>query len=271
MTHEFKVEDMTCGHCVSRASRSRCTRSIPEATVATDLASRTVAVDGAADRRDYGIRDSRCRLHAAARGRSLSRGAHPMKAKYFELAEARSDGLVQHRARRRGLGRVGEDDPPLRIGLGLLPTAGAHATPATGIYRRQPTCTRCASSAAPATSASRSKEIGELLGAVAATAGARARDVKQHRARRTSPGLDSEASRELQAMQRHARATSRSYCHGDDRPDCPILEDLAAEHDAQCHHGKRPTVRGARAHGGEPSAPASARGRTSASRTKRFS
>lgn len=52
MTHEFKVDDMTCGHCVSRITKSLHTFD-PEATVAIDLASRTVAVDGAADRGDY--------------------------------------------------------------------------------------------------------------------------------------------------------------------------------------------------------------------------
>jgi len=52
MTHEFKVDDMTCGHCVSRITKSLHVFD-PEATVAIDLASRTVAVDGAADRSDY--------------------------------------------------------------------------------------------------------------------------------------------------------------------------------------------------------------------------
>ena len=52
MTHEFKVDEMTCGHCVSRITKSLHTFD-PAATVATDLASRTVAIDGAADRKDY--------------------------------------------------------------------------------------------------------------------------------------------------------------------------------------------------------------------------
>jgi copper chaperone len=52
MTHEFKVDDMTCGHCVSRITKSLHAFD-PEVTVAIDLASRTVAVDGAADRKDY--------------------------------------------------------------------------------------------------------------------------------------------------------------------------------------------------------------------------
>lgn len=52
MIHEFKVDDMTCGHCVARLTKSLHTFD-PEATVSIDLASRTVAVDGAADRGDY--------------------------------------------------------------------------------------------------------------------------------------------------------------------------------------------------------------------------
>ena len=35
--------------------------------------------------------------------------------------------------------------------------------------------------------------------------------------------------REMQAMRRTLVALAE-HCHGDDRPDCPILEDLAGEH-----------------------------------------
>lgn len=52
MTHEFKVDDMTCGHCVSRITKSLHAFD-RDAKIAIDLASRTVAVDGAADRDDY--------------------------------------------------------------------------------------------------------------------------------------------------------------------------------------------------------------------------
>lgn len=38
---------------------------------------------------------------------------------------------------------------------------------------------------------------------------------------------------ELQAM-RDALAHLSAHCHGDDRPDCPILEDLAAGPNAHC-------------------------------------
>jgi copper chaperone len=59
MAHEFQVGDMTCGHCVSRVTRSLQTFD-PAATVVIDLAGRRVTVDGAAGRDDYAyaIRDA---------------------------------------------------------------------------------------------------------------------------------------------------------------------------------------------------------------------
>ncbi len=59
MTHEFKVHDMTCGHCTSRVTRSLRTFD-PDANVSVDLASHRVVIDGAADRDEYAfvIRDA---------------------------------------------------------------------------------------------------------------------------------------------------------------------------------------------------------------------
>jgi copper chaperone len=59
MTHEFKVEDMTCGHCVARLTKALRTFD-PQATVVFDLAAASLAVDGAARRDDYAyaIRDA---------------------------------------------------------------------------------------------------------------------------------------------------------------------------------------------------------------------
>jgi Cu(I)-responsive transcriptional regulator len=111
------------------------------------------------------------------------------------------------------------------------------------------------------------KEIGALVGLWQNRRRASS-DVKKLAARHTRQ-LD-EKIRELQAM-RDSLAHLAEHCHGDDRPDCPILEELAAEHNAQCDQGKRSTVRGARTNGGEPSVLASARSQTSASRSKRFS
>jgi copper chaperone len=59
MTHEYKVDDMTCGHCVSRVTKKLRTFD-PDAQINIDLASRKVSVDGAAGRGDYAyaIRDA---------------------------------------------------------------------------------------------------------------------------------------------------------------------------------------------------------------------
>jgi copper chaperone len=59
MTHDFKVEDMTCGHCVSRVTKKLQTFD-PDAQVTIDLASKKVSIDGAAGRADYAyaIRDA---------------------------------------------------------------------------------------------------------------------------------------------------------------------------------------------------------------------
>lgn len=61
MIHEFKVDDMTCDHCVSGITKLLRTFD-PQAIVAIDLASRTIAIEGAADRADYAyvIRDAGC-------------------------------------------------------------------------------------------------------------------------------------------------------------------------------------------------------------------
>jgi Cu(I)-responsive transcriptional regulator len=40
---------------------------------------------------------------------------------------------------------------------------------------------------------------------------------------------------QMQAMQRTLQELARR-CHGDDRPDCPILDDLAAPGDSMCQH-----------------------------------
>ena len=52
MTYQFTVEDMTCGHCVTRVTEALRERD-PRAKVSIDLDVRKVAVDGAAPRSDY--------------------------------------------------------------------------------------------------------------------------------------------------------------------------------------------------------------------------
>lgn len=67
---------------------------------------------------------------------------------------------------------------------------------------------------------------------------------QQHRPSREVKRLALEHVRELEAKIAEMEAMKRTlqtladHCHGDNRPDCPILEDLAAEHpepDAHCH------------------------------------
>lgn len=59
MTYEFRVEDMTCGHCVARVTKKLQTFD-PDAKVGIDLAAQRVTIDGAAGRGDYAyaIRDA---------------------------------------------------------------------------------------------------------------------------------------------------------------------------------------------------------------------
>lgn len=52
MAYEFKVDDMTCGHCVARVTRAL-KGADPAARVAIDLPAHTVTVDGAGDRDEY--------------------------------------------------------------------------------------------------------------------------------------------------------------------------------------------------------------------------
>jgi Cu(I)-responsive transcriptional regulator len=67
---------------------------------------------------------------------------------------------------------------------------------------------------------------------------------QQHRPSREVKRLALEHVRELEVKIAEMEAMKRTletlaeHCHGDNRPDCPILEDLAAEHPAspeQCH------------------------------------
>lgn len=162
-----------------------------------------------------------------------------MKTKYFELSDARSDGMLN-------IGRAalasGVSAKMIRHyeSVGLLPAAG-RTVAGYRIYRDSDVHTLRFIRRARDLGFSM-KEIGALVGLWKNRARASG-DVKKLAARHTRQ-LD-EKIRALQAM-RDTLAHLAEHCHGDDRPDCPILEDLAAEHDAECHHGKRPTVRGAR-------------------------
>jgi Cu(I)-responsive transcriptional regulator len=169
-----------------------------------------------------------------------------MKTKYFELAEARSDGLFN-------IGRAAEASgvsaKMIRHyeSVGLLPAAG-RTVAGYRIYRDADVHTLRFIRRARDLGFSM-KEIGALVGLWQNRKRASA-DVKKLAARHMRQ-LD-EKIRELQAM-RDSLAHLARHCHGDERPDCPILEDLAADH-AACSHEKRPSTRGVRAHCAEASA-----------------
>ncbi len=52
MSIEFKVDDMTCGHCVARVTRAL-KDADPAVRVAIDLPAHRVTVQGSAEREDY--------------------------------------------------------------------------------------------------------------------------------------------------------------------------------------------------------------------------
>ncbi len=52
MSIEFKVDDMTCGHCAARVTRAL-EAADPAARVTIDLPSHTVSVEGGAGRDEY--------------------------------------------------------------------------------------------------------------------------------------------------------------------------------------------------------------------------
>ncbi|HEU0202050.1 MAG TPA: heavy-metal-associated domain-containing protein [Burkholderiaceae bacterium] len=52
MRHEFKVEDMTCGHCVAGVTKA-VKGADPGAEVAIDLSAHSVKIDGAGKRSLY--------------------------------------------------------------------------------------------------------------------------------------------------------------------------------------------------------------------------
>jgi hypothetical protein len=84
------------------------------------------------------------------------------------------------------------------------------------------------------------KEIRDLLGLWRNRRRASA-DVKRL-AERHLKDLDQKIA-EMQAMRR-TLVNLTEHCHGDDRPDCPILDDLAGspDHGSHCGHGTQPPI-----------------------------
>ena len=164
-----------------------------------------------------------------------------MKAKYFELSEARSDGLMN-------IGRAAEASgvsaKMIRHyeSIGLLPAAG-RTVAGYRIYRDGDIHTL--------RFIRRARDLGFSMKEIAALVGLwrngrRSSGEVKKLAGQHMRDLDQKI-RELQAM-RDALAHLAEHCHGDDRPDCPILEDLASGHPADCGHGGHLASRGARSH-----------------------
>lgn len=144
----------------------------------------------------------------------------PKPPKYLELGEARSDGLMN-------IGRVAEaagvSTKMIRHyeSIGLLPAAGRTLAGYRVYSERDVHVLRFIRRARDLGFGI--KEIAELLGLWNNRRRASA-DVKrlagQHMAH-----LDAKIG-EMQSM-RDTLAHLASHCHGDERPDCPILEDLS--------------------------------------------
>jgi Cu(I)-responsive transcriptional regulator len=145
-----------------------------------------------------------------------------MKSKYFELAEARSDGLLNIG---RAAAASGVSAKMIRHyeSIGLLPAAG-RTVAGYRIYRDSDVHTLRFIRRARDLGFSM-KEIAALLG-LWRNRGRASADVKKLAARHMLE-LD-EKIVELQAM-RDTLAHLAQHCHGDQRPDCPILEDLASD------------------------------------------
>jgi MerR family copper efflux transcriptional regulator len=164
-----------------------------------------------------------------------------MKTKYFELSEARNDGMMN-------IGRAAEASgvsaKMIRHyeAVELLPAAG-RTVAGYRIYRD--------SDVHVLRFIRRARDLGFSMKEIAALVNLwqnRRRssgDVKKLAARHMRQ-LE-EKIRELQSM-RDTLAHLAQHCHGDERPDCPILDDLASDHAAHDRHGKKTASRAVRAH-----------------------
>jgi Cu(I)-responsive transcriptional regulator len=155
-----------------------------------------------------------------------------MKSKYFELAEARSDGLLNIG---RAAAASGVSAKMIRHyeSVGLLPAAG-RTVAGYRIYRDSDVHTLRFIRRARDLGFSM-KEIAALLG-LWRNRGRASGDVKKLAARHMRE-LD-ERIAELQAM-RDTLAHLAQHCQGDQRPDCPILEDLASDRAPRSGRGSK--------------------------------
>ena len=159
-----------------------------------------------------------------------------MKVRYFELSEARSDGMMN-------IGRAAEASgvsaKMIRHyeGAGLLPAAG-RTLAGYRIYRETDVHTLRFIRRARDLGFSM-KEIGTLVGLWRNRV--RTSEEVKKLAIRHMRHLDEKIG-ELQAM-RDTLAHLAQHCHGDERPDCPILDDLASDHERSAARRKSPSRR----------------------------
>lgn len=223
MQHRFVLDDMNCGHCAARIAKANHAVD-PEAEIATDPAARIVAVNGVEDRIVYA--EAIVRAGYTPAEQSASRGADyqgvPMAttSKYFELAQAKSDGLLK-------VGRAAEASgvSPKMIrhheSIDLLPaadrtTAGYRIYRASDVHRLR--FVRRARDLSFTM-----KEVSSLL-ALWQDRGRASADVERLAAQHMKL-LDGKI-REVQSM-RDTLTQRAGHGHVDARPDCPILEVLA--------------------------------------------
>ena len=140
--------------------------------------------------------------------------------KYFELAEARSDGLVNIGSAAAASG-VSAKMIRHYESIGLLPDA-TRTVAGYRVYRDSDVHTLRFIRRARDLGFSM-KEIGALLGLW--NNRRRASSEVKKLAARHMQALDEKIA-EMQAM-RNTLAHLAHHCHGDERPDCPILEDLS--------------------------------------------
>ena len=145
-----------------------------------------------------------------------------MKAKYFELADARHDGFMNIGSAALSSG-VSAKMIRHYESIGLLPAAG-RTFAGYRIYRDNDVHTL--------KFIRRARDLGFSIREIAALVGLwqnrrRASSEVKKLVERQLLQLD-EKIRALQAM-RNALSHLAGSCHGDSRPDCPILDDLASD------------------------------------------
>ncbi len=196
MSQKFQVSGMSCGHCVNAVQNAVQTVD-PEAQVTVDLETGHVDVPQARNRARTSWPRSRTRATACNEPR-------------------------HHRRRRAAPRRVGPHGPALRE-PGPACCRRWRAPRAATASTATPTSTRCVSSNARAISVFRWKRSRNWWGSGTA-AGAR---VRASSALRKAPGRGAEQRiADMQSM-RQTLAHLVHCCHGDARPDCPILDDLS--------------------------------------------